>query len=86
MSRLSEICPGKVKLRGASKPFVTDNGGYIMDCDFQGEISNPILLESEILSVAGVVEVGLFCGICDVVVLAGEKGVVTLLKKNGRIV
>ena len=86
MSRLSEICPGKVKLRGALKPFVTDNGGYIIDCDYQGVISNPKLLESEILCVAGVVEVGLFCGICDAVVMAGGMGVETLLKENGRIV
>ena len=32
--RISSICPGEVKLRGGSEPFVTDNDGYILDCSF----------------------------------------------------
>ena len=39
--RISSICPGEVKLRGGSEPFVTDNDGYILDCSFGPSISDP---------------------------------------------
>jgi ribose 5-phosphate isomerase len=37
------------------------------------------------LSIAGVVEVGLFVGICDAVILASSGGVLTLVNENGRL-
>jgi ribose 5-phosphate isomerase A len=64
---------------------VTDNGGYILDCSFGASISNPQSLELDLLATAGVVEVGLFVGICDAVVMAASGGVVTLLKESGRL-
>ena len=70
---------------GGEHPFQTDNGGYIIDCDFGGAIDDPSTLESEILSIAGVVEVGLFCDMCDAVILAGEDRVETLVKNGGRL-
>lgn len=84
-ARLAEICPGDVALRGGEHPFQTDNGGYIIDCDFGGAIDDPSALESKILSIAGVVEVGLFCDMCDAVILAGEDRVETLVKNGGRL-
>jgi len=85
MARLDAICPGTVTLRGGSAPFVTDNGGLILDCEFGPSITDPLTLEAEILSIAGVVEVGLFCGLCDVVVLADEKSVVISARSDGRL-
>ncbi len=41
------------------KAFVTDNGNYILDCDF-GFIESPMLLNEKLHTVPGVVEVGLF--------------------------
>jgi ribose 5-phosphate isomerase len=38
-----------------------------------------------LLSIAGVVEVGLFVGICDAVVLASNGGVLTLINQSGRL-
>ena len=83
--RISSICPGKVTLRGGSEPFVTDNDGYILDCSFGPSISEPKSLEMKILSIAGVVEVGLFVDICDVVILASNGGVSTLINDSGRL-
>jgi ribose 5-phosphate isomerase A len=83
--RISSICPGKVTLRGGSEPFVTDNDGYILDCSFGPSISEPKSLEMKILSIAGVVEVGLFVDICDAVVLASNGGVSTLINDSGRL-
>ena len=83
--RISSICPGEVTLRGGSEPFVTDNGGYILDCSFGPSISEPKSLEIKILSIAGVVEVGLFVDICDAVILASNGGVSTLINDSGRL-
>ena len=84
-ARISSICPGKVTLRGGSEPFVTDNDGYILDCSFGPSISDPKSLEMKILSIAGVVEVGLFVDICDAVILASNGGVSTLINDSGRL-
>ena len=83
--RISSICPGEVTLRGGSEPFVTDNDGYILDCSFGPSISEPKSLELKILSIAGVVEVGLFVDICDAVILASNGGVSTLINDSGRL-
>jgi ribose 5-phosphate isomerase A len=83
--RISLICPGSVSIRGDSEPFVTDNGCYILDCNFGPSISDPISLEHDLLGIAGVVEVGLFVGICDAVVLASNGGVLTLMNQSGRL-
>ena len=80
-----KICPGKVLLRGGDTPYITDNGGYILDCEFGPTISDPWALESQILSVSGLVEVGLFVDICDAVIMATSTGVSTLTKEYGRL-
>ena len=42
-----------------SEPFVTDNGGWILDIAGL-QITNPLVLESQINQIAGVITVGLF--------------------------
>ena len=84
--RVAEFCSGPVVRRGGDEPFVSDNGGYILDCSFGSTITNPSELESALLDIAGVVEVGLFVGICDAVVMASNTGVLTLVKQDGRLV
>ncbi|HEY0297685.1 MAG TPA: ribose-5-phosphate isomerase RpiA [Arachidicoccus sp.] len=42
-----------------NQTYITDNGNYILDCDF-GRIENPASLQAAIHAVPGVVEVGLF--------------------------
>jgi len=83
---ISSICPGEVRLRGgAEEPYITDNQGFILDCSFGPTISNTKSLERTISEISGVVEVGLFVGICDAVVLASSDGVETLVKPGGRL-
>ena len=82
---LDTICPGPVSLRGGQTPYVTDNGGYILDCEFGPTIFEPDQLEQLILSVEGVVEVGLFVGMCDAVVMATPSEVLTMVKQGGRL-
>ncbi len=83
--RIGKMCPGNISRRGDDEPFVTDNGGYILDCSFGASINDPRSLENDLLDIAGVVEVGLFVGICDAVVMATSGGVVTLLNESGRL-
>ena len=82
---LDTICPGSVSLRGDQTPYLTDNGGYILDCEFGPTIFEPGQLEQLILSVDGVVEVGLFVGMCDAVVMATPSEVLTMVKQGGRL-
>ena len=53
------------------EPFITDNGNYILDCDF-GPIDCPSALESRIKLLPGVIESGLFIGIADTLVIGFE--------------
>ena len=63
-------------------PYVTDDGHYILDCRF-GPISDPARLASEIKSIVGVVEHGLFIGLVHRVVIAGPEGVSVLEPGEG---
>ena len=58
------------------QPLLTDQGNYIVDCQFR-KISNPKLLENQINMIPGVVENGLFINLCTKMILAdGEKLIV----------
>src|SRR3989454_1471618 len=66
--RLSEL-GGVASLREQNNmPFITDNGNYILDCDF-GPIEDVPSLNSRIKLVPGVIDSGLFVGIADVLVI-----------------
>lgn len=69
-------CEGEVELRmtAEGKPFVTDNGNYILDCNF-GQIDDAEDLDDALKFIPGVVESGLFLDICDVAIIAGDDGV-----------
>jgi ribose 5-phosphate isomerase A len=52
----------RYSLAGAQRPFATDNGGLVLDCE-TGPISDPGSLAGAIKGVTGVVEHGLFLGV-----------------------
>ncbi len=56
------------------KPFVTDGGHFIIDCTI-GTIPEPEKLASLLKGIPGVVETGLFIGICSIVLMGTPKGV-----------
>ena len=76
-------CEGAIVLRTAAggKPFVTDNGNYILDCAF-GEIEDPDALDDALRLIPGVVENGLFIGIADLGIIAGPMGVEVLSNED----
>jgi ribose 5-phosphate isomerase A len=66
--RLAELGCQPVLRQKAGAPFETDNGNYILDCNF-GAIADPESMEPRIKLVPGVVESGLFIRIADVLVI-----------------
>ncbi len=54
-------------------PFVTDNGNYIFDLNL-GKIEDPERLAADLSRLPGVVEHGLFIGLCSGAVIAGASG------------
>ena len=63
------------------EPFITDDGNYILDCEFE-RIEEPEKLEIDINSIPGVVENGLFIGLVDEVIVGGKQGISTLNKET----
>lgn len=51
--------------RAGGQPFITDQGHYILDCQLQWQLNNPYQLESQLRSITGIVETGLFLEMAD---------------------
>lgn len=64
-----------------NEPFITDNGNYILDCEFD-RITDPEQLEIDINNIPGVVDNGLFIGLVDEVIVGGKQGILTLEKES----
>ena len=72
-------CEVKMREKDGSL-LTTDNGNYIADAHTGPTITHPEETERKLLNLAGVVQVGLFNNMCDVVVLASSDGVSVLEK------
>ena len=59
------------------KPFVTDNGNAILDCNF-GTIANPGELDRTLRDMHGVVATGLFVGLTAAVLVANVDGTMSV--------
>lgn len=72
-------CEGDIRLRPGkgNHPYVTDQGNFIVDCAFP-KITEPEVLAFALTRVPGVVEHGLFLGLCDLALVAGPDGIRTL--------
>ena len=77
-------CRVNIRMSGEG-PVTTDNGNMIADAHTGPTISNPEKCETDILQIAGVVQVGLFNNMCDAVVLASDEGIEIIVKPNGRL-
>ena len=71
----------KVRLDDGGHQFISDNGNMIFDCRVS-PIRSPARLESELLTVPGVVGTGLFLGIADVVLVMSGDGKITTLRRS----
>jgi len=73
---------GALRPDGDGSPFRTDEGNFILDCQF-GPIADPRKLSAQIKSRAGIVEHGIFLGLAAEVIVAGASGL-KLLKREDR--
>jgi len=75
-------CNGAISLREkAGAPFKTDSGNLIYDCDF-GVIPNAQALASALNAIPGVVEHGLFIGLCNLALLGTDDETLELQVSN----
>jgi ribose 5-phosphate isomerase A len=63
-----------------TQPYITDNNNYILDVDF-GEINAPESLEKQVKSLPGVIEVGLFINMADMIYI-GKQTTVEIKQKT----
>lgn len=68
---------GKLRMKEGSttEPFITDNGNFIVDATFKNGIENPTKLGNSLNLMPGVAAHGLFLGMADEVIIAGQAGV-----------
>ncbi len=72
--RLQIPAPRRASLTAHAEPFVSDDGLYILDLAFGGPLPAPNTLEQQLKMIIGVVEVGLFIGLCQRLVIGYEDG------------
>jgi len=79
--RAMEGKPVLREAKGKVGPVVTDNGNFIVDVDF-GLINAPKKLDSQMKSIPGVVETGLFVEMADIVYVGTRVGTVQKLESK----
>jgi ribose 5-phosphate isomerase A len=80
-ARIEELgCLPQLRMK-EDKPFITDNGNFIVDCRFEA-IANPAELDKELNAIIGVVEHGLFVNMVNVVLLGRSSGEVTIRERG----
>lgn len=62
------------RMRADGQPYVTDGGNFIFDCAFE-RIDDPEALAELLPFTPGVIDHGLFIGLADQAIVAGESGV-----------
>jgi len=72
----------RVELRKiVDEPYITDNGNYIIDCEFE-RIGDPEEIDLALHTIPGVVETGLFLGLVDEVIVGSKQGIMSLGEGN----
>ncbi len=70
---------GMTLRQGEDGPYLTDEGHYIVDLDL-GRIGDPVLLNTDLNVIPGVVETGLFTGIASAVVVGNPDGTARVIE------
>lgn len=81
IKKIDQLCHKSVLRTVDGKPYITDNGNYIVDCDF-GAINNPRVLHDNLNQIVGVVDNGLFIDYADRVIVGYGDGSVKELQKH----
>lgn len=65
---------------GQDNPYITDNHNFIVDCTFPHGIDDPAELDKILNNQPGIVGHGLFLGMANEVIVAGEDGIKVIRK------
>ena len=66
--------PAPRRLTPGGEPFVSDDGLYLLDLSFGDPLPGPDTLEQRLKTIVGVVEVGLFVGLCHRLIVGFDDG------------
>lgn len=61
-------CQAFLRTLEEGEPFQTDNGNLVLDCKFRYGIEDPVQMHQQLSQIPGVVEVGIFLGLCHAVI------------------
>ncbi len=70
----------RIRATADGKPFITESGNPIFDLDLKA-IPDPEKLEGYLANTAGVIDTGLFIGICGIIMMGTDNGVVETARK-----
>jgi ribose 5-phosphate isomerase A len=62
----------RLRVDERGEPYRTDEGHYILDCEFPGGIADPERVDRTLRLRAGVIETGLFLGLQPEVIVGGQ--------------
>ena len=81
---VNQFCGSSTLRGGEEQPLVTDNGNYILDCDFRpvGGITEPAKVELALNNLPGVVENGIFVNRADKVIVGTASGIRSMEKDS----
>ena len=71
---VDNICEKSTLRLSGGKPFLSDNGNFILDCHFEA-ISQPAQLELQLNNVPGVIENGLFVNRAEKAIIGAASGI-----------
>jgi len=75
-------CKTEIRMTDKFEKFITDNGNFILDCEFF-MVKNPKKISHELNRIPGVVDSGLFIGLAHKVFVGRQNGSVDIIQKNG---
>ncbi|MBD1373503.1 ribose 5-phosphate isomerase A [Hazenella sp. IB182357] len=80
--KINDLGTVSVRREGLNgKPFITDNGNYILDCHF-GEINDPRFLHKNLKMITGVIETGLFFDTTNIALIGNPSGSVKVISNT----
>ena len=81
---INYICGKSTLRRSGEKPFLSDNGNYILDCQVEA-IRQPEQIELQLNNLPGVIENGLFVNRADKAIIGTASGVEIQEKRDENI-
>ncbi len=80
MKQIKQLGGQTILRKKENQVFVSDNGNYILDCQF-GAIEDATALHEKLIQLVGVVDTGIFAGMADKAIIARNGEIEILIRK-----